>query len=400
MSNLRCVGLDVHARSIVIAVAEGHTPAETLKKIPFEEARLLTELRRLGPLGSLKVCYEAGPTGFGLQRFLAASGVDCVVVAPTLIPSQSGCRVKTDRRDARKLAHFLRSGDLSPVWIPDEHTEALRDLHRARDDARNAERRARQQLNHFLLRQGRRFTEGKSLWTQQHWAWIRRQTFVHEAHRRVLADAIDAVQAAGERLRRLTQDLADCLEGWALAPLVRNLQAFRGVQLVTAVGLAAEIGHFHRFSGGGRFMSFTGLVPSEDSTGEARRQGPITRTGNRQVRRLLVEAAWSYYSAPAGISPALARRREQVPANVIHVADRAQRRLRRIAWRLKERAKHPNKIVTALARELAGFVWAAAVLTPPPQAVTSAAGAVRRCIDKSNPGRSRRQRAAAGPARE
>src|SRR5690606_18768466 len=152
MSNVRCVGLDVHARSIVIAVAEGQTPAETLKRLPYDESRLLAELRRLGPPESLKVCYEAGPTGFGLQRFLTAQGIDCIVVAPTLVPRISGCRVKTDRRDARKLAHFLRSGDLTAIWVPDEHTEALRDLERARDDARLAERCARQQLSKFLLR--------------------------------------------------------------------------------------------------------------------------------------------------------------------------------------------------------------------------------------------------------
>lgn len=360
--NVRYVGLDVHAESIVIAVADaGEVPAAMWKAIPYDLPRLLKELKQLGRLSNLKVCYEAGPTGFGLERFLAGQGVECVVVAPSLVPVQSGSRVKTDRRDARKLAHFLRSGDLTPIWIPDEHTEAIRDLERARDDARLAERRARQQLLKFLLRHGRRFTEGKHHWTQIHWRWIQRQRFEHEALQRVLEDYILAVRQAGERVQRLTGDIAQLVEGWALAPLVKHLQAFLGVQLVTAVGLAAEIGNFERFEEAGKFMAFVGLVPSEHSSGGSRRQGGITKTGNRHVRRLLIEAAWHYHDANPGVSAALAKRREGVPPEVVAIAEKARLRLRRKAYKLRQAHKTPNKIVTALARELAGFLWAAAL---------------------------------------
>ena len=306
-TNVRYVGLDVHAESIVIAVADaGEAPAQIWKAIPYDLPRLLKEFKQLARLSNLKVCYEAGPTGFGLQRFLAEHAVACLVVAPSLVPVQNGSRIKTDRRDARKLAHFLRSGDLTPIWIPDEPTEAIRDLERAREDARLAERRARQQLLKFLLRHGRRFTEGKHHWTQIHWRWIRRQRFAHEALQRVLEDYILAVQQARERVQRLTTDMAQLVEDWALAPLVKHLQAFLGVQLVTAVGVAAEIGHFERFETAGKFRAFVGLVPSEHSSGGARRQGGITKTGNRHVRRLLIEAAWHYADANPGVSAALA----------------------------------------------------------------------------------------------
>jgi len=365
--NVRYIGLDVHADSIVIAVADGNRDAaEVLKSIPHDLPRLLVELQRLGRTSSLKVCYEAGPTGFGLQRFLKEKGVECIVVAPGLVPIQQGSRVKTDRRDARKLAHFLRSGDLTPIWVPDEHTEALRDLERARDDARLAERRARQQLLKFLLRHGRRFTEGKHHWTQMHWRWVLQQRFSHEALNRVLEDYIQTVRQATERMQRLTQDIAELVNGWALAPLVRNLQAFHGVQLVTAVGVTAEIANFERFNHAPQFMAFVGLVPSEHSSGGSRKQGGITKTGNRHVRRLLVEAAWHYYTAPAGVSAALQKRREGVPAEVVAIAEKARLRLRRKAHRMKSAGKSPNKVATALARELAGFLWAAARVTTCP----------------------------------
>lgn len=364
-STVRFVGLDVHKDTVMIAVAdEGASPAETLGEIPHEPARLLARLRKLGPLEALQVCYEAGPTGYGLQRYLARAGVSCVVVAPSLIPTQSGLRVKTDRRDARRLAHFLRSGDLTPVWVPDEQTEALRDLERAREDAKCAEKAAKQQLSKFLLRQGRRYTEGKQ-WTKRHWGWIHQQTFTHEAHRRVLVDSIQTVQQAGDRVQRLECDIGELIEDWVLSPLVRNLQAFRGVALLTAVGLAAEIGDFHRFETAGQFMAFVGLVPSEYSSGAHRSQGGITKTGNRHVRRLLIEAAWNYYRWPLRISVALHERRQGVPQAVIDIADKAMHRLGRKGYRMCEKGVSPKKTITALARELAGFLWAAARASMP-----------------------------------
>lgn len=364
-STVRFVGLDVHKDTVVIAVAdEGASPAEVFAEIPHEPARVLARLRKLGPLETLRVCYEAGPTGYGLQRFLTRAGVSCVVVAPSLVPIQSGNRVKTDRRDACRLAHFLRSGNLTSVWVPDEQTEALRDLERARDDAKRAEKTAKHQLSKFLLRQGRCYTEGKQ-WTQRHWRWIQPQTFTHESHRRVLADSIQAVQQATERVQRLERDIGELIEQWVLEPLVLHLQAFRGVALLTAVGLVAEIGDFHRFPTAGQFMAFVGLVPSEYSSGGHRSQGRITKTGNRHVRRLLIEAAWNYYRWPLRISLALQERRQGVPQAVIDIADKAMHRLGRKGYRMREKGVSPKKIVTALARELAGFLWAAARVSLP-----------------------------------
>lgn len=394
-AKVRFIGLDVHKDTIVIAVAKaGDTPAEIWKTIPHDPGRLLRDLKRLGTLANMRVCYEAGPTGFGLQRFLEEHDVECQVVAPSMVPVTSGSRIKTDRRDARNLAHFLRSGNLTPVWVPDEQTEALRDLERARDDARIAERRARQQLLKFLLRHDRRFTEGKHHWTQTHWRWILRQRFELEALNRVLDDYVHAAQQAAERVRRLNGDIAELVEGWALAPLVKNLQALRGVELITGIGLAAEIGNFERFEKAKHFMAFVGLIPSEHSTGTKRRQGPITKTGNRHVRRLLLESAWHYYNAPPGVSAVLQKRREGLSPEVVAIAEKAQRRLRRKAARMKAAGKLPNKIATALARELAGFVWAIARATEPVAAPSKAQDGESPRKGKAAgaaPGRSRRK---------
>ena len=366
-STVRYVGLDVHKDTIVMAVAEaGAQPAEIYATLAHDPAAVLSRLRKLGPLPSIVVCYEAGPTGYELYRFLNAAGVQCHVVAPSMVPTQNGNRVKTDRRDARRLAHFLRSGDLTAIRVPDEHTEALRDLTRSRDDAKRAERTARHQLSKFLLRKGCRF-EGKSHWTLAHWAWIKRQTFAHEAANRVLTDSIRTAERATQRVQGLTLDISQLVASWALAPLVKNLQAFRGIQLVTAAGMAAEVGDFHRFATASQFMAFVGLVPSEHTSGPKRRQGGITKSGNRHLRRLLIEAGWHYYRTPLRVSAELHARRVGIPQAVIDIADKALQRLGVKSYRMKQGTKPPNKIVTALARELAGFVWAAARLstTPP-----------------------------------
>jgi len=364
-STVRFVGLDVHKETVVMAVAESGTqPAVFYATAANDPAAVLSHMRKLGAPGSVIVCYEAGPTGYGLYRFLNAAGVPCHVVAPSMVPSQNGNRIKTDRRDARRLAHFLRSGDLTTVSVPDEHTEALRDLSRSRDDAKRAERTARHQLSKFLLRRGCCF-DGKSHWTLAHWAWIKRQTFAQEAANRVLTDYIQTAERATERVLNLTADISQMVAGWSLAPLVKNLQAFRGIQLVTAAGLSAEVGDFLRFATAGQFMAFAGLVPSEHSTGARRRLGGITKSGNRHLRRLLIEAAWHYYRTPLRVSAELHARRVGVPSEVIAVADKALRRLGDKAYRMKQGTKPPTKIVTALARELAGFLWAAARLSTP-----------------------------------
>ena len=393
-TKLRFIGLDVHKETIVMAVAEGRGEAVVLRQIPNDPARVLKELRKLGPPSQLKVCYEAGPLGLGLQRLLAKHQIDCVIVAPSLIPVRSGERIKTDRRDACKLAHFLRSGDLTPIWIPDEQTEAIRDLERSREDARLAERTARQQLLKFLLRHDRKFTQGRCHWTGIHWKWIRQQRFELPALQAVLDDYVHTAQQATARVQRLTTQIAEHVQEWALAPLVTNLMAFLGIKLVTASGISAEIGNFTRFETAGSFMAFTGLVPSEHSSGGSRRQAGITKTGNRHVRRLLIEAAWHYYDARPGVSAELQKRRAGVPQEVVDIAEKARLRLRRKAARMRSAHKPPNKITTALARELAGFLWAAARATPLPQTSPTKAGSAFDSAGRRSPVRASDRRPA------
>jgi transposase len=351
------VGLDVHKDSIVIAVArEGRAEAQNWKTIPNDGARLRKDLKMLLKNGEvLKVCYEAGPTGFGLCRRLREIGVDCIVVAPSLVPGKPGDRVKTDRRDARKLAHFLRSGDLTQVYVPDEAVEAIRDLERARDDAKGAERVARHQLSKFLLRHGRHWD--RTTWTKTHLDWVRTQKFTYPAQQRVLEDYVKTVEDLAERVQRLTAQLEELVQGTTLAPLVKALQAFRGISVVSAATIAAEAGDLRRFETASRFMSYVGLVPSEDSTGRRRRQGAITRCGNGHLRRILVEAAWHYRHVPV-MSKALRQRNKGVAPGVRRIAWEAQKRLSNRLYHLMQKGKSSQKAITALARELAGFVWA------------------------------------------
>jgi transposase len=359
MENVRFVGLDVHKDTIVIAVAEDDRGnPEVLATIPNETQGLLRQLRKLGPSAALRVCYEAGPTGFGLHRELTKAGIDCAVVAPSLVPKQAGDRIKTDRRDAAKLARFYRSGDLTSVYVPDGATEAMRDLERARDDAKRAEGAARHQLSKFLLRHGRHYP-GKTAWTGVHLDWIRKQTFEHEAHHRVLADYVQAVESSTARVACLTKDIVDLLEGWRLRPLVQALQALRGIQMISAVILAAEIGDFARFAQAPAMMSYLGLVPSEHSSGLIKRRGRITRTGNTHARRILVESAWAYRYG-AKMSAAIRKRNEGIAPAVQAIAWKAQRRLHSRYQRLTARGKTKQQTVTAIARELAGFVWSIA----------------------------------------
>jgi transposase len=359
MQNVRFVGLDVHKESIAIAVAEGDGSApENVATVPNDTAALVKRLKKLELGAKLKCCYEAGPTGFVLQRALVAAGIECAVIAPSLVPRTAGDRVKTDRRDAVKLARFLRSGDLTEVHVPDGPTEAMRDLERCRDDAKRAERTARHQLSKFLLRHGRIY-EGKTAWTGTHLDWVRRQVFEHEAHNRVLVDCVQAVENATSRVERLTKDIVELVETWSLRPLVKALQALRGVQVLSAVILAAELGDFARFASAPALMAYLGLVPSEHSSGETQRRGRITRTGNGHVRRILVESAWSYRHRPA-MGWAIRKRNEGVAPAVQAIACKAQHRLHGRYKKLLGRGKNKQQTVTALARELAGFVWSIA----------------------------------------
>jgi transposase len=356
MSKIRFVGLDVHKDSITIAIAdEGGGAPEVVATVPHELRALMKQLKKLGPNHQLRCCYEAGPTGFGLCRVLTAAGIECIVVAPSLIPKQAGDRVKTDPRDAVKLARFLRSGDLTAVHVPDEQTEAMRDLERAREDAKRAERVARHVLSKFLLRHGCRY-EGKS-WSQRHLDWIRTQHFELEAQQRVLVSYLRTVEQATERVAQLTRDITELVETWSLKPLVQALQALRGVQLVSAVTIAAELGEMNRFTTAPQLMAYLGLVPSEHSSGGTKKRGGITRTGNQHVRKTLVESAWSYRHKPS-MSYAIRKRNEGVSDEVRDIAWRAQQRLHRRYQRLLGRSKSKQQTVTALARELAGFIWA------------------------------------------
>jgi transposase len=357
MATVRFIGLDVHKDTIAMAVADsdGSEPS-LLCTIANDSVQLLKRLRKLGG-GKRLVCgYEAGPTGYGLQRDLKRAEIDCRVIAPSLVPVQVGNRIKTDRRDAVKLARFLRSGDLTEVVVPDEATEAMRDLERARDDAKRAERSARHQLSKFLLRHGRIYP-GKTTWTQKHLEWVGRQRFHFDAQQRVLTDYLHAVQEAGERVGRLTRDIAELVHSWKLRPLVKALQALRGVQLTTAVVLAAELGNMRRFKSAPQLMAYLGLVPSEYSSGESKRRGGITKTGNGHARRALVESAWAYRFRPS-LSRAIRERSQGLSNEVRRIAWKAQERLHRRYCRLGGRGICRQKVITALARELAGFVWA------------------------------------------
>lgn len=353
---LRYIGLDVHKETIVIAVADsGRSAARVWKTIPYDLPRLVKAIGLLAKPGGAILCYEAGPTGYGLQRALEAAGYACQVVAPSLIPVQSGSRVKTDRRDAVKLAHFLRSGDLTAIIIPDQEREALRDLERSRDDAKRAERVARQQLSKFLLRRGLRCQ--KTPWTKKHLDWVRGLDLQDEVSQAVIDDYVKAVEDATERVRRLTGMLEEKILASSLAPLVEGLQVLRGVALVTSATIAAEIGGFERFGTAKQFMAYVGLTPSEDSSGERVRRGAISKCGNGHVRRLLVEAAHHYHRRPA-ISVALRQRSADQPDRVRQIGWEAQKRLHHRLQTLTARGKPRNKAIVAVARELAGFVWA------------------------------------------
>lgn len=357
------VGLDVHKDTITVALAEGLDRGEMreygeIANRPDAIKRLLGKLTGRG--GLLRFCYEAGPCGYGLQRQLAASGHDCVVVAPSLIPRKPGDRIKTDRRDAIKLAKLHRAGELTAVWVPDPAHEAMRDLVRARLAAVRSLRQARQQLSGFLLRHDRRY--GRRAWTLGHRRWLAGLSFEQAAHHVVLEDLIATVEAAEERRDRLTGEIGTQLEDWSLGPVVQALQSLRGMAMVNAATLVAELGDISRFAKPSQLMAYLGLVPSERSSGQSRRQGGITKAGNGAARKALIEAAWSY-RFPARISREQLIRQEGLAKPIREIAWKAQQRLCRRYRRLVNRGKPTTVVTTAIARELAGFVWAIAQQT-------------------------------------
>ena len=310
----------------------------------------------------LRFCYEAGPCGYGIQRQLSEAGHECVVVAPSLIPRKPGDRVKTDRRDAADLAKLHRAGELSPVWVPDPAHEAIRDLVRARLAAVRVLRQARQQLSGFLLRHGHHYN--RPAWTLMHRRWLAGLSFEHAAHYIVLEDCIAAVEAATARRDHLEAHIEAALPDWSLTPVVKALQALRGLALVAAATLVAELGDITRFANPRQFMAYLGLVPSEHSSGSTRRQGGITKAGNGAARRMLIEAAWSY-RFPARIGRDLLLRQEKLSKPIRDIAWKAQERLCRRYRKLAHAGKLKTVITAAIARELSGFVWAIAKQTRP-----------------------------------
>jgi len=354
------VGLDVHKESIVVAVSSGGLRGEVREygRIANTATALDRLLRKLGGDGTtLRFCYEAGPCGYGIHRRLSGRGHECMVVAPSLIPKRAGDRIKTDRRDASSLAKLHRAGELTAVWVPDAAHEAMRDLVRARLDAVHALRRARQQLSGFLLRQGCHY--GRPAWTQLHRRWLAGLKFDQAIHHIVLEDYIQAVEAAAIRRDRLTTQIEAMLPDWSLAPLVAALQTLRGMALVNAATLIAELGDLTRFTDPRQLMAYLGLVPSEHSSGASVKRGGITKAGNSAARRLLIEAAWSYRFPPR-LSRELLLRQEKQPKPIRDIAWKGQVRLCTRYRRLARTGKPANIVTTAIARELAAFIWAIA----------------------------------------
>lgn len=351
------VGLDAHAQSTAVAVAEaGLAAPRFIGTVGAKFAELTKALGKLGKCSDLRIVYEAGPCGFAMVRQLRKAGYHCEVVAPSKIPRKPGDRVKTDRRDALTLASLARAAQLTFVSVPDERDEAIRDLSRARIDAVRARLKARQQLKALLLRHDRRYT-GRTSWTAAHERYLATQvSFEHRAQEIAFVEYRRAISQAQERVVLLTQAMSQELERWRMQPLVRALMTLRSVDEITAISLVAELGELKRFAHPCDLMGYVGLVPSEYSSGEKRALGKITKTGNSHVRRLLIEAAWNY-RYPARIGGSLQKRQEGQPAAVRDIAWRAQVRLTHRYRRLSARGLQHNKVCVAVARELAGFVW-------------------------------------------
>jgi transposase len=364
-SNTLYVGMDVHKDSIAVAYVAKEPGAEVvyLGTIGTRHGDLDQLIRNMqSKAKQLIFVYEAGPCGYWLHRYLRQKGYECWVVAPSLIPKKAGDRVKTDRRDAVQLARLMRSGDLTPVYVPKEEDEAIRDLTRAREDALRDLKAAKFRLKAFLLRQDIRYT-GQANWGPAHLRWLAEVVCHTPAQQIVFQEYVRAVNEHTERLQRLEQELHEQVKAWRLYPVIEALQALRGVQFTVAVTTVAELGDLTRFDTPRQLMKFLGLIPSEYSSGERRRQGSITKAGNTHARRALVEGAWAY-RYPAKVSRHLQLRLENQPKAVQDISWKAQVRLCKRYRRLIARGKHANQVVVAIARELVGFMWAIAKEVP------------------------------------
>jgi len=353
------VGLDVHKMSVDVAIAEPGTAGEIryYGRIGGDLEALDKVTRKLNAKGAaLRFAYEAGPCGYQVYRHLTAQGYSCLVAAPALIPRRPGDRLKNDRRDALTLARLFRAGELTAVKVPEADDEAMRDLTRAREDAISVERRAKQRTGALLLRHGRRYP-GKTSWGRGHWRWLLQQVMEHPAQQIVLQEYLDAVRQASARVERLTGQIRELIPQWRRAPFVVAYQALRGVSLIVAATVVAEVGDLSRFNNPKELMAYLGLVPSEHSSGASVRRGHITKTGNGHARRVLVEAAWAY-RLRARVTRPLLQRQEGLPESIRQLAWKAQLRLCARYRRLLARGKAKQTIVTAIARELAAFIWA------------------------------------------
>ena len=352
------VGMDVHKESIDVATGdEGIGEVRHYGAIGGDMGAVSRLARKLESTGKVLVfVYEAGPCGFGIYRMLRDRGHECWVVSPGMTPRSNADRVKTDRRDCLKLARLARAGELTPIHVPDQTDEATRDLVRAREDAVVMQRQARQRLGALLLRNDVRYN-GKTAWSPAHRRWIAELKLPHAAQHIAFEEYVQSVDETGKRIERLEAAIGDELTRWRWRPVVAALEAFRGIRTIHAVRLVAELGDLTRFASPRHLMGFLGLVPSENSTGNRRRQGAITKTGNSSARRALVEAAWAYRYG-ARVSVGIARRQSGLPKPVTDLAWKAQLRLCSRYRRLSARGLNRNKIIVAVARELSGFVWA------------------------------------------
>lgn len=354
------VGLDVHKNSIDVAIADDQRgEVRHFGRTAGDLESFGKLVRKLVSTGTdLNFVYEAGPSGYGVYRYLRNKGLKCTVVAPSMIPRKPGDRIKTDTRDAANLASLHRAGELSPVWVPSPADEAMRDLSRAREDVKQVQTQARHRLNHFLLKNGFRY-EGKTHWSQAHWNWIAMAKMEHPAQQIVLQEDQRAVQEADARLASLARQIEDAVPAWSLAPLVRAFQALRGVSLVAAATIVAELGDLNRFESAPGLMAYVGLVPGQNSSGQRVRMQSITKAGNMHARRMLVECAWAYHYS-ARISLHLLARQKDLPKPILDIAWKAQVRLCAKYRKLLAKGRNPKIAVVAVARELLGFLWAIA----------------------------------------
>jgi transposase len=354
------VGLDVHKADIVVGTANADRGEAgyygTIEHTPHCYLKLAKKLSKSG--GEVLFCYEAGPCGYEVYRQLTKAGYDCIVIAPSLIPKKSGDRIKTDRRDAVSLARLLRAGELTPIWVPDKEQEAVRDLTRAREDMKTMERQSRQRLGGFLLRHGKVYP-GRSKWTKAYFRWLESLRFETAVQQIVFQEYIDMVKDVQQRVAAMEEEMRRALTGWTLKPVVDGLMALRGVDLIAAMTIIAELGDITRFESPRQLMAHLGLVPSEHSSGERQKRGGITKTGNGHARRILVEASWSY-RLPARKTAHLRKKAEKASKAVQEIAWKAQKRLCSRYWHLVHKGKLHVESCTAVARELAGFIWAIA----------------------------------------